>query len=92
MKIEVNQESEIVLKEVYNGITLVSNAGEQFSICMRDSGFEFSYGGKKYEAKENKLQIIGCTNFCGDNYCDENGCTERKRCYVDELIPQTNGN
>ncbi len=36
------------------------------------------------EAIENR-----CTGDCGMNYCDENGCIERKRNYVDSdgLIP-----
>ena len=55
MKITVNDESTIVLKEVYNGIEFESDSGEKLSICMRDSGFEFSYGGNKYEAKEGKV-------------------------------------
>ena len=56
MKIEVNEESEIVIKEVYNGVILQTNAGETLTMCMRDSGFEFMYGGKKYEAKNNQLK------------------------------------
>jgi len=55
MKITVNEESEIILKEVYVGLGLESDAGEKFSICMRDSGFEFMYNNKKYEAKKGKL-------------------------------------
>lgn len=92
MKLTVNEQSEIILKEVYNGIGLESNDGEQFGICMRDTGFEFSYGGKWYEAKNGKVEVLGCVNPCGMNYCDENGCTERKRHLVsdDLLAPQTN--
>lgn len=41
-------------KEVYNAINLKSANGEQFSICMRDTGFEFTYEGKTFVAK-NKL-------------------------------------
>lgn len=55
MKIEIGEDNIIELKEVYNGIRLISNDGEIFAICMRDSGFEFSYNGNWYEAKNNQL-------------------------------------
>jgi len=93
MKVTVNEQSEIILKEVYVGIGLESDAGEQFSICMRDDGFEFSYGNKRYEAKNGKLEVLGCVKPCGMNYCDENGCTERKRYSVNDYDlapPQVN--
>lgn len=35
------------------------------------------------ESKENK-----CNGNCGLNYCDENGCVERKRVLTDPLPPQ----
>ena len=53
MKIEANN---IVLKEVYCGIELVSDDRETFGIWMRDSGFEFTYGGEQYEAKNGKIR------------------------------------
>lgn len=58
MKIEVNENREIILKEVYTGVGLESNDKEFFGICMRDSGFEFIYEGQNYSAKKgiiNKL-------------------------------------
>lgn len=55
MKVEVGERGEIILKEIYNGITLESNAGEKITICMRDSGFEIDYEKKKYTAKEGLL-------------------------------------
>ena len=58
MKIEVEEDYGIVLKEVYNGILLESDSGENFSICMRDSGFEFKYKGQWYEAKEGKINKL----------------------------------
>ena len=83
MKIEVGEKSEIIVKEVYNGITLITNAGETFQICMRDSGFEIVYEDKIYEAKKGIIEKIGCNKFCGMNYCDDNGCLERKRVRTD---------
>ena len=64
MKISVGENSEIVLEEVFNPITLISGDGETFSICMRDSGFEFTYDGKTewdsttMEAKKGMLDIL----------------------------------
>jgi len=51
MRIGINKDGTQELREVYNGITLVTNAGEELSICMRDSGFEFTYQGVTYSAK-----------------------------------------
>ena len=39
MKVEV-KENQIILKEVYNSITLETKEGKQLHICMRDYGFE----------------------------------------------------
>ena len=74
MKIEVNENSEIEFREVFNGITLVTNEGERINICMRDSGFEFEYEGEKYFAKEGyvepfKKSIRG--NYLVDQYHTE---------------------
>lgn len=52
MKIEVGENREIILKQVYNSVLLEASHGEQFVICMRDFGFEFKYNGIWYEAKE----------------------------------------
>ena len=56
MKLEVDINSQIVLKEVYNSVILESHDKEEFAICMRDSGFEFKYDGIWYEAKEGKIK------------------------------------
>lgn len=58
MRIEVDAENEIVLKEVYSGVGLETRDGEKFGICMRDSGFEFQYAGKWYEAKNGELKQL----------------------------------
>ena len=57
MKIEISENSEIVLKEVYNHIMLKTNNGEELYICMRDSGFEINYEGIKYELKLGKINM-----------------------------------
>lgn len=39
MKVEI-KENQIILKEVYNSITLETKEGKQLHVCMRDMGFE----------------------------------------------------
>lgn len=39
MKITV-EDNQIILKEIYNSITLETKEGKQLHICMRDYGFE----------------------------------------------------
>ena len=85
MKITVNEQSEIILKEVYNGIGLESNSGEQFSICTRDSGFEFSYGNKRYKAKNGDIEILGCVKPCGMNYCNENNQKDQNNMKIEYI-------
>jgi len=58
MKISVAEDRNIELREVNNGITLISNDDEHFTIVMRDSGFEFLYQGQWWEAKECKVKLI----------------------------------
>ncbi len=42
MKMNVDEDGDIILTEVYTGIGLRTNDGEFMGICMRDSGFEFN--------------------------------------------------
>lgn len=49
----------VTLKKVFNPMHFESAAGEKLSICMRDSGFEFTYEGVVYEAKEGKVNVLG---------------------------------
>lgn len=58
MRIETDEKGNIILKEVYNGITLESNNKETLSVCMRDSGFEFTYEGEKYSAQDGVLTSL----------------------------------
>lgn len=46
-----------IIKEAYNGMTLISDSGEEFFICNRDNGFEILYNGKRYEAKNGILDL-----------------------------------
>ena len=56
MKIEVDENGAMVLKEVYNPIVLKSADGETLAVCMRDSGFEFFYEGIPYYAKKGMIK------------------------------------
>ena len=58
MKIEIGEDSVVILKEVYNSIVLLSNAKEKISVCMRDSGFEFVYEGKCYTAQNGSIKKV----------------------------------
>lgn len=42
MKIEVNEDRVMVLKEVFSGIALETQEGNQVGICMRDDTFEIN--------------------------------------------------
>jgi len=63
MKMSVTENDVILLEEVFNSITLKTTDGEEMSICMRDSGFEFKYQGEHYTAKEGRIDktIFGYT-------------------------------
>lgn len=42
MKIELDDQGYIVLKEVYSGVLLETSEGNQLGICMRDDTFEIN--------------------------------------------------
>lgn len=41
-----------------SGITLESDDGEEMNICTQNSGFEFQYQGKLYEAKQGTISSL----------------------------------
>ncbi len=45
MKVSVDQERNIVLKEIFNGVILETAEGNQLAICMRDDTFEMKLVG-----------------------------------------------
>ena len=55
MKITVNEDKVMQLEEVFNSILLKTPSGESMYICMRDSGFEFTYEGKWYYAQNGHV-------------------------------------
>jgi len=56
MKITVDENRNMELREVFLPLVLVTADGERFSIYMRDSGFEFKYQDEWYFAKEGQLE------------------------------------
>lgn len=56
MKLETTEKGHIRLTEVYNGVELKTRDGETLSICMRDTGFEFTYEGVLYFAQQGELK------------------------------------
>lgn len=66
MKTTVTEEGLIKFEQVYNPIVLETEKGETLSICMRDSGFEFSYNGEMYFAKDGYVEPFHKSSH--DNY------------------------
>lgn len=56
MKIEIDENDGLILSKVYSGVTLKTDKGEKFGICMRDGGFEFQYNGIWYSAVNGELK------------------------------------
>ena len=56
MKVTTNEHGIIQLEDVFIGIDLKTRDGEEMTICMRDSGFEFRYQGEWYFAKEGFVE------------------------------------
>lgn len=55
MKITTNEKGEIILREVFSGVSLETSDGEFMGICMRDTGFEFNYNGTWYSAQQGVI-------------------------------------
>lgn len=58
MKLEVDENGGIILKEVYIGVGLETISNEFLWIRMRDSGFEFVYQGKAYSAQKGVIKEV----------------------------------
>jgi len=59
MRVEVNENRDIVLKEVYNSVILKTEEGNSFAICMRDDTVEMKIVGsdKWYRANMDSGEI-----------------------------------
>ena len=58
MKIEVNENREIVLKEVFSGVGFVSPDDEELGVCMRDGGYEIYYNGKRWRLCKGEVECL----------------------------------
>ena len=58
MKIEVDEDYGILIKEIFTGVSFESDSKEKFSICMRDSGFELKFAGEWFEAKNGTINKL----------------------------------
>lgn len=58
---QIIKDNTLHLEEVYNPIVLTTNDKENLSICMRDSGFEFTYQDKWYSAKGGNVKEMKTT-------------------------------
>ena len=64
MKIETN-ENQIILKEVYNPITLETSEGSKLYICMRDMGFEMKLNDGGWHMITNEIDFKSKLEFRG---------------------------
>ena len=58
MKLTLDKYNYLQFEEVFNPIIFKTKDGEEMIICMRDSGFEFTYNGEPYFAKEGHLEPL----------------------------------
>lgn len=56
MNISTNNESSMLFENVLDSIEFRTASRETLTICMRDTGYEFTYGGIRYEAKLGVLK------------------------------------
>lgn len=64
MKIEAN-ENQVVLKEIYNSITLETKEGNQLHICMRDLGFEMKLNDGDWHLIQKESDFKNSPEFKG---------------------------
>ena len=72
MKIQVDEDGELLLTEVFSGVGFKTKDGESFGICMRDSGFEFNYMGTWYEAKNGVVKKMHLSTSTVDKKNSQN--------------------
>lgn len=66
MKIEIDEDYTMVLKEVFNSIVLETSEGNRLAICMRDDTFEMTIPGSekwfRANIKNGTIEEIADTN------------------------------
>jgi len=56
MKIEVSENGNLILKEIYSPIGIKTNDGETLILMMRDSGFEVCYENKWFRMQKGEIK------------------------------------
>lgn len=56
MKIEVSENGNLILKEIYSPIGIKTNDGETLILMMRDSGFEVCYENNWFSLQKGKIK------------------------------------
>ena len=85
MKLTVNENSNICLEEVFNGIELKSTDGESIGICMRDSGFEMRVGEKWYTINNGSIKFMSSGENILDAFDKIHGYTMVENSELDQL-------
>lgn len=57
MKIEAKGNG-LILKEVYEGITLETREGKELQICARDHGFDVKFGNGKWFHVDEHTEVL----------------------------------
>lgn len=55
MKFETDEQGAVEIREVFEPVCLVSKSGERLTVCMRDKGFEVSYGDILYRMEKGAI-------------------------------------
>ena len=58
MKIDIAEKGHSLVKEAFNPVEFVTEAGESLVVCMRGAGFEVKYGGEWFEMKERVIRSL----------------------------------
>jgi hypothetical protein len=76
MKIDIDQNNDLRLKEVYNGILMETSEGNRIGICMRDDTFEINI------CSDDDTQNWWRVNF--KDGCIEKDCSNIEQEYIPE--------
>ena len=55
MKIQAGEDYTLIVTEVYNGLLLKTEEGQELGVCMRDGAFEVSINGHWYTARDSTI-------------------------------------
>lgn len=77
-ELHVDDKGLATLRKVFSGVGFESGSGENLVVCMRDSGFEFTYEGKTYEAKNGIVQELAGNSATVETETQTNGGTDNE--------------